>query len=128
MQRGKIAGKVVKVVLIVAVVFTLLSFIVMNLWNCVLTAAVQSVNPISFWQAAGLLILSKILFGGFSRGGWKGGRRDMREKLKEKWQKMSPEEREKFKARMKDRCGRWRRNDDFFEEENKGNEGVRNED
>ena len=124
MQRGRIVGKVAKIVLIVVVVFTLLTFIVMNLWNCVLTAAVQSVNPITFWQAAGLLILSKILFGGFSRGGgWK-DKRDMKRKLREKWQTMSPEERERFKAQMKDRCGRWGRRDDFFEEEKKSDEQV----
>ena len=42
---------------------TLLSFIVMQLWNHLLPE-IAGVRTINFWQALGLLILSKILFGG----------------------------------------------------------------
>jgi len=40
------------------------SFIVMSLWNAILPAVI-GVKLISFWQALGILVLSKILFGGF---------------------------------------------------------------
>ncbi len=42
--------------------------VVMLLWNAILPAVLH-VSSITFWQALGILLLSKILFGGF-RGGW----------------------------------------------------------
>ncbi|OYW19930.1 MAG: hypothetical protein B7Z54_02520, partial [Sphingobacteriales bacterium 12-47-4] len=54
-------------ILLAAAGIMLFSWIVMLLWNATLPALV-GVKVISFWQAAGLLVLSKILFGGF-RGG-----------------------------------------------------------
>jgi len=39
------------------------SFVLMWLWNLLLPA-IFGIKMISFWQAVGLLILSKILFGG----------------------------------------------------------------
>lgn len=81
--------------------------VVMGLWNAILPA-VLGVKAITFLQALGILALSKILFGGFGRrGGWGGGRGpQMRANMKEKWSKMTPEEREKFKAEWSNRCGR----------------------
>ncbi len=83
--------------------------VVMGLWNAILPP-VLGVTTITFWQALGILILSKILFGGFGRrGGWhRGGRHNWRKGLQEKWGNMTPEEREKFKSELKNRCGsRW---------------------
>ena len=85
-----------------AVLFlTVFTFVVMHLWNW-LMPAVFGWHVISFWQALGLLILSKILFGGF-RGGshrpWHWRRRMM-----ERWERMTPEEREKFRDSMRGRC------------------------
>lgn len=78
------------------------TFVVMSLWNW-LMPALFGWHVISFWQALGLLILSKILFGGF-RGGpqrhWKWRRRMM-----ERWEQMTPEEREKFRNTMRGGCG-----------------------
>src|SRR5882724_12095614 len=85
------------------VVATVLSFIVMQLWNHLLPEVVGA-RTITFWQALGLLILSKILFGGFRRPGpppWTWKRR-----MAERWDKMTPEEREKFRAGW-GRCGHW---------------------
>jgi len=79
--------------------------IVMLLWNNVL-AAVTNVHTITFWQALGLLILSKILFGGF-RGGWGPRRPYWKQRMKEKWNNMTPEERERFKQEWQRRCGAW---------------------
>jgi hypothetical protein len=82
----------------------LFSWIVMLLWNSILPDVVHA-NPINFWQAMGLLVLAKILFGGF--GGWRNKRHAMRERMHEKWQAMTPDERQKFKEEWKHRCN-WR--------------------
>ena len=50
----------------------LIGFAVMTLWNALLPA-ILGVSFITFWQAMGLLLLSRILFGGFGRGGWRSG-------------------------------------------------------
>jgi hypothetical protein len=74
--------------------------LVMWLWNNTLVPVLH-VSEVSFWQALGILVLSKILFGSF--GG--GGRRSYptwRERMTRKWDRMTPEEREKFKERWKD--------------------------
>ncbi|MFZ1080322.1 MAG: hypothetical protein WAO19_00175 [Candidatus Kryptoniota bacterium] len=42
------------------------SYVLMLLWNLLLPV-IFGIKMISFWQAVGLLILSKILFGGFHR-------------------------------------------------------------
>jgi hypothetical protein len=86
--------------------------IVMGLWNAILSP-VLGIKPITFIQALGILLLSKILFGGFNRRGWHGGRHQQwRHSMQEKWSNMTPEEREKFKAEWKTRCGgRWKMDD-----------------
>ena len=96
------------VVLFIAGVL-LFSLAVMGLWNAILPA-VLGVKAITFIQAFGILILSKILFGGFGRrGGWnRGGHHQWKRGMQDKWANMTPEEREKFKAEWKSRCGpRW---------------------
>lgn len=68
---------------------------VMLLWNW-LMSEIFGLPTISFWQASGLLLLCKILFGGFGGGhhghGHCGGER--RNKLREHWENMSTDERE----------------------------------
>jgi hypothetical protein len=90
--------------------FALFIWLVMLLWNGVLTTA-TGVRTITYWQAAGIFVLSKILFG-FS-GGW-GGRHSRRRSymMQERFANMTPEEKEKFKAEWKDRCNRWGRKDE----------------
>lgn len=75
--------------------------LVMLLWNR-LMPPIFGWRPVGFFQAMGLLVLSKILFGGF-RGGWghRGGHWPRR--LRERWEQMTPEEREKFRKGMM--CG-----------------------
>lgn len=80
--------------------------IVMLLWNNVL-APVVHISTITFWQALGILVLSKILFGGFRGGGWGSRRSYWRQRMMQKWDNMTPEEREKFKNEWRNRCGRW---------------------
>lgn len=87
----------------------LFTWVVMLLWNNILPEVITSVKDISYFQAMGILVLSKILFGGFGRrnsGGWRNKEKWM--DMKEKFSGMTPEEREKFKAEWKNKCGsRW---------------------
>lgn len=105
MKRKFWFRKIAGFIIIAALVITLFGFIVMSLWNQVLTA-VLPVPAITFGQALGIFVLAKILFGGF-RGGWGGGRHAWGQKMKEKWQHMTPEEQEKFKEQWRNKCSRW---------------------
>jgi hypothetical protein len=91
-------------ILIIPALIALLSGIVMLLWNNVLVDVVK-VSSISYWQAVGILILSKILFG-FPRRGPVPPMFWMR-KMQRKMEKMTPEEREKFKEQMQQRFAQW---------------------
>lgn len=86
------------IVIIAAAVF---GFIVMSLWNW-LVPVLFGGRIITFWQALGVLVLSKILFGGFFRRHSFGDRGRARKLI---WERMTPEEREKFRAGMRHRCG-----------------------
>ncbi|MFI5164466.1 MAG: hypothetical protein ACHQHP_04375 [Bacteroidia bacterium] len=88
---------------VIAGVF-ILGFAVMYLWNW-LMPELFGLKLITYCQAFGILVLSKILFGGFRgrRGCGCGHRGHWRSRWKEKWEGMSEEEREKFRSR----CGDW---------------------
>ena len=97
----------------------LFGLLVMSLWNAILPA-ILGVKAITFIQALGILLLSKILFGGFGGRGstaWK-------QKMKQRWNNMSPDDREKFKAEWKNRCGgRWNTHADATQPEGGVKEG-----
>jgi hypothetical protein len=95
-------ARATKVVLLMAVAAAVFGLIVMSLWNW-LMPALFGWRPIGFWQALGIFILSKILFGGF-RGGWGHGRH-WRRRMRERWEQMTPEEREKFRKGLQGCCG-----------------------
>jgi hypothetical protein len=99
---GKRISKGLKVALFAIVLIAVLGFVVMSLWNS-LMPPLFGLHLINFWQAVGLLLLSKILFGGF-RGG-PGRHRYWRRRMRERWERMTPEEREKFREGMRGRCG-----------------------
>jgi hypothetical protein len=76
--------------------------VVMHLWNWVLPP-LFGWRMITFWQALGLLVLCRILLGGH---GFHGGMRSrMRQRMAERWEQMTPEEREKFRQGFRGRCG-----------------------
>lgn len=79
----------------------LFGILVRWLWNAVLPP-VTGWHEITYWQALGLLVLSKILFGGFGCGS---GRWYSRRRMRERWAELTPEEREKFRDAMRSRCG-----------------------
>ena len=77
-------------------------FVVMWLWNR-LMPNLFGLHVLSFWQALGLLILSKILFSGFH--GRHGFSRDWRMRFIRRWDQMTPEQREAFRAGLQEGCG-----------------------
>ena len=84
-----------------AIVFAAaIGLVVMLLWNW-LMPTLFSLPELTYLQAVGLLILSKILLGGFSKGHRGGGHPYWRWKYKQKWEKMSDEEREQFKRKFR---------------------------
>jgi hypothetical protein len=95
------------------VIFTFIGGeVVMLLWNW-LAPTLFGLREITFWQAIGLLALCRILFGGFGLGGGghrSGPRRRIGERIEgrmaERWEQMTPEEREKFRQGLHDRSGR----------------------
>jgi len=87
-----------------AVLFVaLFGFVVMALWNW-LMPALFGLKVIGYWQALGLVILCRILFGGRGSMGH-GGR--WRHRMKERWERMTPEERERFRQGFYGRWGRF---------------------
>src|SRR5580704_12829929 len=68
--------------------------IVLHLWNWLLPP-LFGWRLITFWQALGILVLCRILFGG---SGWhRSGRSNYRRRMAERWEHMTPEERERFR-------------------------------
>lgn len=103
-------GRFFFIPLAVAAFLSVISFAVMSLWNCLLPGILH-VEAITFWQAMGIFVLCKILFGfGKGRGGFggRGGGPWMRRKMEDRFRNMTPEERERFKERFRN-CGRWSR-------------------
>ena len=89
---------------VLAILFLIVfTFVVQALWNW-LMPALFGWHVITIWQAVGILVLSKILFGGFRSGHHQGGWRSRR-RIIERWEKMTPEEQEKFRQSMRGRCG-----------------------
>jgi len=88
----------------------LFTWAVHALWNGVLVEVVGGVKVISYWQALGLLVLAKILFGGFpGRGGPCGGPPWRRRMMAKHWESLTPEQREKMREEMRHRFGEWPR-------------------
>jgi hypothetical protein len=111
-------GRFIFIPIAVAGFLSIISYVVMQLWNCLLPDVLH-VTTITFWQAMGIFILCKILFGFGKGGGWRGGRGGgapwMRHKMEERFKSMTPEQKEKFKQKMRDRanCGPWGRGGHF---------------
>jgi hypothetical protein len=86
------------------------SVAVMLLWNW-LMPSLFGLMTISFWQALGILVLCRLLFGSF--GGWhrgmrggRGGGRHGANRVREFWTKMTPEQRKEFINKRREHFGR----------------------
>src|SRR5271165_2094145 len=76
-------------------------WVVMSLWNWLLPG-LFGWHLITFWQAMGMLVLCRILFGGISGRGWHGSRH----RKGGRWgSHMTPEEREKFRDAVRAKWG-----------------------
>ena len=94
-------ARMAKFAVFALVAAAVLGFVAMGLWNW-LMPALFGWHPITFWQAVGLMILSRILLGGFR--GRPGGHGLMGRRMMERWEKMTPEERNELREAIRDRC------------------------
>lgn len=79
--------------------FIAFGFITMHLWNWLMPVLFH-LPAITFWQTIGLLILSRLLLGGMGGHGKRHGHHHCRSGIHEKWERMTPEEREKFREHI----------------------------
>jgi len=92
-------------ILLFPALFLGIGAVVMLLWNAILPAVIH-VTSITYLQALGILVLSKILFSGF-RHGHSGRHMHPYGKfahLREKWENMTEEEKAKYKEELKNCC------------------------
>ncbi|SEG03969.1 hypothetical protein SAMN05421819_1780 [Bryocella elongata] len=92
-----------KICVMVVAILALVSLVVEHLWNW-LMPSIFHLRLITYWEAMGLLVLSKLLLGGFHKHAPGGNRwnerREWKRRMKARWAGMTPEERERFKAGM----------------------------
>jgi hypothetical protein len=102
-NRSGRGGRFLFFPLVAVVMVLVLGAVVRLLWNMILPSIVHA-EPITYWQAVGLLLLCRILFGNFPPGrrgpGFKGGGGPWKDKLMH----MTAEEREKFREEWRRRC------------------------
>ena len=116
MRRAFWFLRALKFVVIVAVVLAAMSYIAMTLWNW-LVPALFAGPLVNFWQALGLLVLSRLLLGGlrprgpfghghFGHGPFRGGPgrhgRFGRHMHRMHWSSMTPEERERMREHLRE--------------------------
>jgi hypothetical protein len=85
-----------------------MSAVVMLLWNWIIPS-ISTFAALTYWKAMGLLVLSKILFGGFHFNRHKQKMHQHFEQhapFKDKFLEMTDEEKNEFKNQFKSRCCR----------------------
>lgn len=95
-------GRIFTVLLVILVFIAAGGQAVLQLWNWLLPPLLGW-HVITFWQAVGILTLCRILFGNW--GGRPMWRSDYRRRMSERWQNMTPEQREKFRKGVASPCG-----------------------
>ena len=101
MKRG---WWILKAIVFGLLMVTLVSFATLWLWNW-LVPDLFGGPVLTFWKALGLLALIKILFWSVGKGGHWGNHNSgpWRPYWKAKWDSISPEDRARFKEKMKDK-------------------------
>lgn len=91
------------------VAVAVLGWVVMLLWNALLPGLFGA-PPLRYLQAVGLLVLSRILVGGLRghHGRWRHGG------WRERWESLTPEERERLREKYGHHC-RWHRREQASE-------------
>ena len=99
-------------ILIPIAFITAATFATMGLWNW-LMPSLFGFGTLTFLKALGIFALARLLLGGRGFGGWRHHRlayagyynahhrEEWQQRMQEKWQNMSPEQRERFSSR----CG-----------------------
>jgi len=93
---------------VMAVGLFAISGVVTLLWNWIIPS-ISTLTALTYWQAMGLLVLCRILFGGF-RFGFRKHRDAVHQHFshhapfKDKFMDMTDEERQQFKSQWKQRC------------------------
>lgn len=100
MRRRYWVARVLKGAVAVVVLLGLLSFAAMTLWNW-LVPALFAGPTLNYWQTLGLLVLSRMFFGGLHhrRGGPFG---HSWHHTRARWKQMTPEEREHLRNRFRE--------------------------
>lgn len=98
--RGVIKG--LAIVAAVVAFLAVFAWAVMLLWNALVPPLFHG-PELGYEQALGLLILCRILFGGLRGRGLHG--HFGRHRWRERWQNLTPEERERLRQRFVERCG-----------------------
>ncbi|ALW83842.1 hypothetical protein AUC43_01225 [Hymenobacter sedentarius] len=97
-----------RIFLFAALFLTAAVFLTQYLWNWLVPELFHG-PAIGLGQTVGLLVLSRILFGGFRGGGrpgaWAQRRKAWQQRMAGRLEHLSPEEREKFRLQMQQRCG-----------------------
>ena len=106
--KNRMGRKVARAVFMLAALSLFIltaGFVVKFLWNALLPDLFD-LKRISFLQAVGLLVLSRILFGGFNwhKKGRKWSSSHGRSQWRNKWSNMTEEDRKAFKAKWRSRC------------------------
>ena len=104
-------GKIAAFVLLAITGIFVVGFVTMLLWNWLVPVLFNG-PVVTIWQALGLLLLSKLLFWGFGKGGHHHDRKRAfwRAQWRQKFASMSPEEREQVKQKMKEKWCSWQEN------------------
>lgn len=91
-----------------AIALLFFALVTMLLWNWLIPSIFNG-PALTYFQALGLLLLTKLLLWGFGKPGNYGPYTNQffKEKFYEKFSHMTPEQREAFKQRMKDKWCSW---------------------
>ena len=106
MKGFKIAGMVVFGIIAAAIFALVFGYFVMLLWNW-LMPLIFGITAITYWQAFGVVILAKLIFGAVGRGGRPHG--------PSHWKKRNPSD----KWDMKNGPDKWKYHRDFWRDEGK---------
>jgi len=95
-DKSRCKAKCFKMAVMITVGIAAIGWLIMLLWNWLIPSLFMGAQQIGYWQALGILLLSKILFSkGFGFGRCHGRH--------QRWENMTSEEREQMKGQFKSR-------------------------
>lgn len=101
-MRGRwIFPRILKFIFVAVIAAGAFGFIVMSLWNALVPSLFHG-PTLNYWQALGLLVLSRILCGGLKGHG--GHHAHWRHRMRERWERMTPEERARLRESFRGHC------------------------